>query len=341
MNGLVYYLSHVTLQAITDGTSNTFMVGERAHGKFPMSDVNCWNWWTSGNYGDTMFCTLYGINVFNKPPFKYARSASQAHRLVSARAPGPRRVCLVARQLPPRWCQRRLCRRIGQIHQGLDQQLEHQSLNDRQPRSSLLCLPADRGIGGSPDPLTYVIPLGTSVGVLQQLSTRQRRSRELRSVLRTRARFGSLMLSGERTKATRPWFSFCLPGSGQSLRQGSRRRRTERDWAAPMGGDSGSDHSYDPFCGIGWHVNRPEAPTGPSRSSRVRHGRGSRSGCSRWRARVLCHHHRSAEPHVHDEPALRLAGPTRQPAACSRSRLDCRDRDNAVAPPRRMAMFRG
>ena len=69
MTGIVYYLSHVTLQAITDGTSNTFLFAERGHGKFPANDVNCWNWWTSGNYGDTMFCTLYGQNVWFKAPF--------------------------------------------------------------------------------------------------------------------------------------------------------------------------------------------------------------------------------------------------------------------------------
>ncbi len=73
MNGLIYYLSHVTLAGVTDGTSNTFAFAERGHGRFPASDVNCWNWWTSGNYGDTMFNTFYGINVWQKPPFNVTR----------------------------------------------------------------------------------------------------------------------------------------------------------------------------------------------------------------------------------------------------------------------------
>ena len=48
-------LSAVSLASVTDGTSNTMLAGERAHGKFPASDIYCWNWWTSGNFGDTMF----------------------------------------------------------------------------------------------------------------------------------------------------------------------------------------------------------------------------------------------------------------------------------------------
>ena len=66
MNGIVYVLSHVGLESITDGTSNTFAFAERAHGRFPAGDVNCWNWWTSGNFGDTMFTTFYGMNVVSE-----------------------------------------------------------------------------------------------------------------------------------------------------------------------------------------------------------------------------------------------------------------------------------
>ena len=67
-NGLIYMLSAVSIASVTDGTSNTMLASERAHGKFPQSDLYCWNWWTSGNYGDTMFTTFYPMNPFNKIP---------------------------------------------------------------------------------------------------------------------------------------------------------------------------------------------------------------------------------------------------------------------------------
>jgi prepilin-type N-terminal cleavage/methylation domain-containing protein/prepilin-type processing-associated H-X9-DG protein len=82
-NGLIYLFSHNGLESITDGTSNTFFATERAHGKFPNgttagpqyscysgsvgpNDQQSWNWWSSGNYGDTMFCTMFPLNPFNK-----------------------------------------------------------------------------------------------------------------------------------------------------------------------------------------------------------------------------------------------------------------------------------
>ena len=42
------------------------LMGEYAHGKLSHGDQICWAWWTSGNYGDTMFTTLYPLNPFNK-----------------------------------------------------------------------------------------------------------------------------------------------------------------------------------------------------------------------------------------------------------------------------------
>jgi prepilin-type N-terminal cleavage/methylation domain-containing protein/prepilin-type processing-associated H-X9-DG protein len=67
-NGPIFMLSSIPIAGITDGTSNTMLASERAHGRFPASDLYCWNWWTSGNYGDTMYTTFYPMNPFNKIP---------------------------------------------------------------------------------------------------------------------------------------------------------------------------------------------------------------------------------------------------------------------------------
>ena len=46
--------------------STTLLFAERAHGKLSSNDQVSWNWWTSGNYGDTLFCTFFPPNPFNK-----------------------------------------------------------------------------------------------------------------------------------------------------------------------------------------------------------------------------------------------------------------------------------
>jgi len=56
----------IKIAAVTDGTSNTFMYSERAHGMLSQQDQICWNWWCSGNFGDSSFCTMYPINPFKK-----------------------------------------------------------------------------------------------------------------------------------------------------------------------------------------------------------------------------------------------------------------------------------
>jgi prepilin-type N-terminal cleavage/methylation domain-containing protein/prepilin-type processing-associated H-X9-DG protein len=166
MNGLVYYLSHVSIAAVTDGTSNTFLAAERGHGRFPAGEVYCWNWWTSGNYGDTMFCTLYGINVWQRPPFNVVLGP------VCAGTTGPDE----------------FVSSIGSFHPGgantgfADGSVKFikDSISSWQINPSTIgapgtpvttCMPF--GVtAGSPDPLTYVIGVKTAVGVLQQLSTR-------------------------------------------------------------------------------------------------------------------------------------------------------------------------
>jgi len=61
------------LASVTDGLSNTIAFGEKAHGKFSRNpDANYsmpfyYNGaWVSGNFGDTLFTTLFPMNPFNK-----------------------------------------------------------------------------------------------------------------------------------------------------------------------------------------------------------------------------------------------------------------------------------
>jgi prepilin-type N-terminal cleavage/methylation domain-containing protein/prepilin-type processing-associated H-X9-DG protein len=76
MNGLFQYIgpptngvAPVKLASVTDGTSNTIAFGEHAHGLFSrtpdsqgITDFYDWNWWVSGNYGDTLFTSFFPMN---------------------------------------------------------------------------------------------------------------------------------------------------------------------------------------------------------------------------------------------------------------------------------------
>jgi prepilin-type N-terminal cleavage/methylation domain-containing protein/prepilin-type processing-associated H-X9-DG protein len=68
MNGLIYDESSVKISQITDGTSNTFLFGERAKAllvkvdpAFSVSDGS----WNTGQYYDTMVSTFYPPNLAN------------------------------------------------------------------------------------------------------------------------------------------------------------------------------------------------------------------------------------------------------------------------------------
>jgi prepilin-type N-terminal cleavage/methylation domain-containing protein/prepilin-type processing-associated H-X9-DG protein len=61
----------VSPAGITDGMSTTMAFTERAHGKLNDDDQLWWNWWTSGQYGDTLFCTFFPPNPFNRAQNRY------------------------------------------------------------------------------------------------------------------------------------------------------------------------------------------------------------------------------------------------------------------------------
>ena len=83
-NGLFNFYSNYTMASVTDGTSNTFLLGEFAYGKVNSGDQACWAWWDSGNYADSMFCTLYPLNPFNKVGDLGTGAAINADLYVSA-----------------------------------------------------------------------------------------------------------------------------------------------------------------------------------------------------------------------------------------------------------------
>jgi prepilin-type N-terminal cleavage/methylation domain-containing protein/prepilin-type processing-associated H-X9-DG protein len=65
-NGIFTYQRSLNIAAITDGTSNTLMFGERANGKFSPGDKDNWDWWADCVTADTLFVSTYPINPFNK-----------------------------------------------------------------------------------------------------------------------------------------------------------------------------------------------------------------------------------------------------------------------------------
>ena len=85
LNGMIYFVGFpaplpgagsATFASVTDGLSNTMLLGERAHGMLAKSTdftgvptptkVYDWQWWTSGNYGDTLFSTFHPLNPHRK-----------------------------------------------------------------------------------------------------------------------------------------------------------------------------------------------------------------------------------------------------------------------------------
>jgi prepilin-type N-terminal cleavage/methylation domain-containing protein/prepilin-type processing-associated H-X9-DG protein len=87
MNGLFIVDSSISLAAITDGTSNTLLLSERAHGELRGDPLNYWHWWADAVAVDTRFWTMFPINPFTHMPDTpesvvggpYTSSASSFH----------------------------------------------------------------------------------------------------------------------------------------------------------------------------------------------------------------------------------------------------------------------
>jgi len=71
------------LSEISDGLSSTIAYSEHAHGLFSRDpdsngviDFYCWNWWVSGNFGDTLFTTYFPMNPQKKLNTGYYESGA-------------------------------------------------------------------------------------------------------------------------------------------------------------------------------------------------------------------------------------------------------------------------
>ncbi len=66
-NGVFLRFGSVRMAEITDGTSNTIGLGERALGVQPEQDRWWYNWWVNG-FADTMFTSLYPMFAIRRMP---------------------------------------------------------------------------------------------------------------------------------------------------------------------------------------------------------------------------------------------------------------------------------
>ncbi len=90
-NGVIYNDSAVKISAITDGTSNTMIFGEHSKGHLMILDPGYAvsdNAWQSGRWYDTLFATLYPMNLAignninfgsNSPSYYYPTAAGSYH----------------------------------------------------------------------------------------------------------------------------------------------------------------------------------------------------------------------------------------------------------------------
>jgi prepilin-type processing-associated H-X9-DG protein len=66
-NGVIYFGSATRISSITDGTSNTLLIGERDFSRIqPQAAKDVWFLWFSSAFSDTMFFTFFPINPYTR-----------------------------------------------------------------------------------------------------------------------------------------------------------------------------------------------------------------------------------------------------------------------------------
>ncbi len=86
INGVFTANRGISFAEIGDGTSQTMLLSERAHGLLTGDDFNYWHWWADSVSMDTRFWTIFPMNPFRKIPdtpesysSAYTSSASSFH----------------------------------------------------------------------------------------------------------------------------------------------------------------------------------------------------------------------------------------------------------------------
>jgi prepilin-type N-terminal cleavage/methylation domain-containing protein/prepilin-type processing-associated H-X9-DG protein len=68
INGLFTANRGIPFAEISDGTSQTMLLSERAHGLLTGEDLQYWHWWADSVSMDTRFWTIFPLNPFHKIP---------------------------------------------------------------------------------------------------------------------------------------------------------------------------------------------------------------------------------------------------------------------------------
>ena len=158
MNGVFYAFSTTRLASITDGTSNTFMMAEHTRLIENTTEQICWHWWTSGNYGDTIFTSFFPINPLKKLPYScQITGIDPAVAAASSMHPGGANFAFMD----------------GSVH-FLKDSIQCWANNPNNTNAASNCNPPGLSVTTSSagDSPIWVVAPGTQFGVYQQLSTR-------------------------------------------------------------------------------------------------------------------------------------------------------------------------